>query len=82
MKTTLKTKLLIATLLALAANGSIFAQQADKATPPPAKTRAQVLEELKEAQASGNDMPTGFIAYHAPATKQPASPPAKTADKN
>lgn len=78
----MKANLLLATLLALAASGSVFAQQADKATPPPAKTRAQVLEELKEAQASGNDMPTGFIAYHAPATKEPASPPVKTADKN
>ncbi len=75
-------KLLPATLLALAASASIFAQQADNATPPSAKTRAQVLEELKQAQASGNDMPTGFIAYHAPATRQPAPSPTKTADKN
>ncbi|HEY8027401.1 MAG TPA: DUF4148 domain-containing protein [Burkholderiaceae bacterium] len=82
MKTRLHTRLFITALLALAASGSIFAQQADKATPPPTKTRAQVLAELKEAQASGNDMPTGFIAYHAPATKESAPLPVKTADKN
>jgi hypothetical protein len=75
----MKSKLLLAALLTLSASGSVFAQQAGSATPPPAKTREQVLEELKQAQASGKDMPTGFLAYHAPASKEPAPEPAKTA---
>ncbi len=78
----MKAKFLLTTLLALTASGNLLAQQTGNATSPPAKTRAQVLEELKQAQASGNDMPTGFIAYHAPAIKEPVPAPTQTANKN
>ena len=75
----MRTKFLLAALLAWSASAGVVAQQTGNATLPPAKTREQVLEELKQAQASGNDMPTGFLAYHVPATKEPAPEPAKTA---
>ncbi|HEX7643609.1 MAG TPA: DUF4148 domain-containing protein [Burkholderiaceae bacterium] len=71
----------IAALAALVASGDIFAQQTGNAAPPPGKTREQVLEELKQAQASGNDMPTGFIAYHAPVIKEVPPTPTQTTSK-
>ncbi|HEX7645563.1 MAG TPA: DUF4148 domain-containing protein [Burkholderiaceae bacterium] len=78
----MNTKPLLAGLLAFVASGHIFAQRPDKAAPSPGKTRAQVLEELKQAQESGNDMPTGFLAYHVPPTKAEPQAPSKTASKN
>ena len=78
----MKTKLLLAALLTLGASGSILAQQTENASSPSSKTRAQALEELRKAQASGIDMPSGFIAYHTPVTKEPTQLPTKTASKN
>ncbi|MBV8633054.1 MAG: DUF4148 domain-containing protein [Burkholderiaceae bacterium] len=37
------------------------------------KTRAEVIAELKQAEAEGKSMPTGFLAYDAPAKASTAS---------
>ncbi len=58
--------------LALVLSINVMAQQADNTPSPAAKTRAKVIEELKEAQQNGSDMPSGFAAYHAPALQAPA----------
>lgn len=63
-------KLILATTLALVFGSNAFAQQADNIPSPAAKTRAQVVEELKQAQANGRGMPSGFIAFHAPDTRE------------
>jgi hypothetical protein len=69
----MKTTSLFAIALALGLSINTFAQQADNTPSPAAKTRAQVIEELKEAQQNGTDMPRGFVAFHAPKLQAPAS---------
>ena len=78
----MNTKPLLAGLLVFFASTHIFAQQPDKVAPSQGKTRAQVLEELKQAQESGDYMPTGFLAYHVPPTKAEPQAPTKTSSKN
>ena len=67
----MKTTSLLAIALALGLSINAFAQQADNTPSPAAKTRAQVIEELKQAQKNGTDMPRGFVAFHAPALQAP-----------
>ncbi|MDB5762934.1 MAG: hypothetical protein JWQ21_1929 [Herminiimonas sp.] len=53
----MNTKQLIVTVAMLAATGSVFAQQAEYVAPvansASGKTRAEVIDELKQAQANG-----------------------------
>jgi hypothetical protein len=87
----MKTTQLITAALIFSASVSAFAQQTtDTATNayPTAvkqeskeivrgKTRAEVIAELQDAEAAGKAMPTGFVAFDAPAAVTNA--PAKTA---
>ena len=76
----MKTAQMIAATLILSASVSAMAQQS---TSTPAtqeskgiaqgKTRAEVVAELKQAEAEGKSMPTGFVAYDAPAKSGTAS---------
>lgn len=74
---TMKTAQLIAVALILSASVSAMAQQADTHANSTqivrGKTRAEVVAELQQAQAEGKDMPTGFVAYDAPAKSSTAS---------
>ncbi len=75
---TMKTAQLLAAALILSASVSAMAQQSSSTAAAPAatqeskgiaqgKTRAEVIAELKQAEAEGKAMPTGFVAYDAPA---------------
>ena len=67
----MKTAQMIAAALILSASVSAMAQQADTHASSTrivsGKTRAEVVAELQQAQAEGKGMPTGFVAYDAPA---------------
>jgi len=69
----MKSTSILGIALALGLSINAFAQQADNSPSPAAKTRANVIEELKEAQHNGTDMPGGFAAYHAPALQAPVA---------
>lgn len=79
----MKTTQSIIAALVLSASVSAFAQQTTDSTTNShaniaatqdskeivrGKTRAEVLAELQQAEASGKAMPTGFVAFDAPVT--------------
>ena len=67
---------IIAAALILSASVSAMAQQAtssDGKDIPHGKTRAEVIAELKQAEAEGKGMPTSFAAFDAPAKSGTAS---------
>ena len=78
----MKTVQMIAAALILSASVSALAQQAAETHTAAAqeskeivrgKTRAEVRAELQQAEAEGKGMPTGFVAYDAPAKAGTAS---------
>ena len=72
----MKTAQIIAAALILSASVSALAQQAttqDSKDIPHGKTRAEVIAELKQAEADGKAMPTSFAAFDAPAKSGTAS---------
>lgn len=71
----MKTAQIIAAALIFSASVSAMAQQtvADSKEITHGKTRAEVVAELKQAEAEGKAMPTGFVAYDAPAKTSTAS---------
>lgn len=75
-------KLTLALIVTLALGANAFAQEANHASFPATKTRAQVLDELATANASGQGMPTGFAAFHTPASKPMTPKMIQTASKD
>ena len=71
----MKTVQIIAAAFILGTSISAMAQQAnaDGKEIVHGKTRAEVVAELKQAEAEGKAMPTGFVAYDAPAKVSTAS---------
>jgi hypothetical protein len=72
----MKTAQFIAAALILGASVSAMAQQAasqDSKDIPHGKTRAEVIAELKQAEAEGKAMPSSFAAFDAPAKTGTAS---------
>ncbi|HEX7643512.1 MAG TPA: DUF4148 domain-containing protein [Burkholderiaceae bacterium] len=66
----MKTAQIIAAAVIFATSVSAMAQQAasqDNKDIPRGKTRAEVIAELKQAEAEGKSMPTSFAAYDVPA---------------
>jgi hypothetical protein len=75
----MKTAQLFAAALILSASVSAFAQTADSSNQQAkeishGKTRAEVIAELQQAEANGKGMPSGFVAYDAPAKTSTATP--------
>lgn len=80
----MKTAQMIAAALILATSVSTMAQQTTDTTTHAAtttadskeivrgKTRAEVIAELQQAEAAGKGVPTGFVAYDAPAKSNAA----------
>ncbi len=73
----MKTAQMIAAALILSASVSALAQQStatqDGKGIAQGKTRAEVIAELKQAEAEGKGMPTSFVAFDAPAKAGAAS---------
>jgi hypothetical protein len=71
----MKTTQMIAAALILTASVSAFAQQTNvqEKEVSHGKTRAEVIAELQQAEANGKAMPTGFVAYDAPAKPSTAT---------
>ena len=60
-------KHLIAAVAALTLAGAAFAEQGDVTPYQAGKTRAQVIEELRQAQADGSAQTYGFAGLNSPA---------------